>query len=156
MHTRCAELKEENVDIQTCPRRMLEMGPWDRSEGQDSWIERPRSANEVAPTCSFCGSLHPGKFLELVAQGWNVGPTDKNYKAYLHPARPASAQEKKPGQPVAEVDGQVRGKFYYQHLSPSQQQQFIDLYNQGVMQIAYPGYFYVVPFFIRLDPHPEG
>jgi hypothetical protein len=129
------------VDIQSCPRRMREMGPWDRSEGQDEWREEPRRSGEAVPYCSFCGSLHPGRFLKLVAEGWSVGPTDKNYKAYLHPPR-------------SEPDGaaQIQAKFYYQHLSGAQQQQFIDLYNRQVMQISYPGHFYVLPFFMRIAP----
>src|ERR1044072_4336078 len=68
---------------------MREMGPWEKSEGHDEWREEPRRAGEAVPYCSFCGSLHPGKFLKLVGEGWSVGPTDKNYKAYLHPHVPS-------------------------------------------------------------------
>lgn len=135
------------TDIQTCPRRILEMGPWDRSEGIDSWMESPRRAGEVTPFCSFCGSLHPGKFLELIAQGWQVEPTDKNYKAYLSSPPPAPQSSG----PVRTI-GESRSKFYYLHLSPTQQVQFIDLYNQRQMQISTPGYFYVLPFFMTIAP----
>lgn len=128
------------MDIQTCPRRIMEMGPWDRTEGQDSWLEEPRHEGEVLPVCSFCGSLHPGKFLELVADGWFVSPTTKNYKAYLHEQPPGSR----------------RSKFYYLHLSPGQQIQFIELYNRGTMRIGIPGHFNPPPFFMRIEPHPEG
>lgn len=130
------------MDIQTCPRRMREMGPWERSGGQDEWRDEPRRDGEAVPYCSFCGSLHPGKFLELIAEGWEVGPTDKNYKAYLHPPRGKDGER----------SHEVRAKFYYQHLSSAQQQQFIDLYNRQVMQISYPGHFYVLPFFMRIAP----
>lgn len=51
------------MDIQTCPRRMREMGPWEKSGGQDEWRGEPRRDGEAVPYCSFCGSLHPGKFL---------------------------------------------------------------------------------------------
>lgn len=147
------------TDIQTCPRRMHEMGPWDRSEGIDQWIETPRQAGELTPTCSFCGSLHPGKFLEMVAQDWVVGPTDKSYKAYLHPVQSGEPMWAKPGDPLPEISPQVQSKFYYQHLSASQQGQFVDLYNHGQMHISMPGYFYVLPFFMTIAPRdaaPEG
>ena len=128
------------MDIQTCPRRMRELGPWEQEEGQDSWVEKPRHENDVVPVCSFCGSLHPGTFLELVAKDWWVGPTTKNYKAYLDEPSP----------------GRGRAKFYFQHLSPSQQMQFVSLYNRGTMKIGWPGHFSVVPFFMGLEPRPEG
>jgi hypothetical protein len=156
MRTRRVELQGGVMDIQTCPRRMHEMGPWDRSEGQDSWRSEPRREGEAVPYCSFCGSLHPGQFLKLIAEGWAVEPTDKNYKAYLHPVHSGPERESVPGQPLPEISPHIQAKFYYQHLSPSQQQQFIDLYNGGSMRMAYPGHFYVVPFFMRLAPHPEG
>lgn len=143
------------MDVQSCPRRMHEMGPWSRDEGQDTWSEAPRRPGEVVPFCSFCGSLHPGKFLELVAQGWTVEPTDKNYKAYL--SQSASMRDQAaPGQALPSADAYRRSKFYYQHLSDAQQQQFVDLYNRGSMRLAVPGHFYVLPFFMRIAPHgPE-
>lgn len=72
-------------DVQTCPRRIHEMGPWARGEGLDTWRPgRSRGGGEPAgPECSFCGSLHPDRFMDLVRDGWIVGPTDKSYKAYL-------------------------------------------------------------------------
>ena len=75
---------------QTCPRRMLDMGPWERAENLDSWAVR--GGDSIGPSCSFCGSLHPDRFMELVRQGWVVGPTDKSYKAYL--SQPLSDEEK--------------------------------------------------------------
>lgn len=134
------------MDIQTCPRRMREMGPWSREEGQDSWLDEPRRTGGAVPVCSFCGSLHPGKFLELVAEGWLVGPTDKSYKAYLH-------------QTSRDPEGPVRAKFYFQHLSDEQQQQFVNLYNAGMVHFSAPGHFYVLPFFMRIatpDPGSNG
>lgn len=70
---------------QTCPRRMSDFGPWDRAEGLDEWTTGHGlvGQDDVGPSCSFCGSLHPDRFMELVREGWVVGPTDKNYKAYL-------------------------------------------------------------------------
>lgn len=119
---------------QTCPRRMQEYGPWEREEGLDSWSTSSRRSGEQTPFCSFCGSLHPARFLELIAEGWRVEPTDKNYKAYLR---------------TRQDDASLWTKFYYQHLSGEQQQEFIDLYNSRQMVLAEPGHFYVLPFFIR-------
>jgi hypothetical protein len=77
--------------------------------------------------------MHPEDFLSKVKEGWIVGPTDKHYKAYLTPPQG--------------VNGQV-GKFYYQHLSVEQRDEFIELHNDKTMKIGYPGYFYVKPFFV--------
>jgi hypothetical protein len=76
-------------EAQTCPRRMHEFGSWERAENLDSWTTRQSA---VGLSCSFCGSLNPDRFMELVRQGWIVGPTDKSYKAYLD--RPATDEEK--------------------------------------------------------------
>lgn len=138
------------MDIQTCPRRMAEMGPWDHREGIDEWTETPRREGEMTPFCSFCGSLHPGKFLELIARGWSVGPTDKNYKAYLHQVFTGPERTAVPGEPLPVLEQFRQSKFYYMHLSEEQRQQFIGLYNDGVMRIGDPGYFYVLPYFMRL------
>lgn len=79
---------------QNCPRRMSIWGPWERKEGLDSWAGRGgiTSQQEIGLTCSFCGSLHPDRFMDLIRQHWVVVPTDKNYKAYL--GRPLTAGEK--------------------------------------------------------------
>lgn len=71
----------------SCPRRMNEWGPWERTEGLDEYrdghgiIAGPRA-------CTFCGSMSPEDFLERVKAGAEVGPTDKNYKLYLSWPRP--------------------------------------------------------------------
>lgn len=46
--------------------------------------------------------------------------------------------------------GRTVAKLYFAHLSPAQQDVFCDLYNSGAMRLAYPGRFYVRPFFARL------
>lgn len=84
--------------------------------------------------CTYCGSMAPDDFLAAVRDGAVVGPTDKSYKAYL-----------------STTDG-VQGKFYFQHLSPEQCGEFIDLYNTGRMVLGYPGAFYVAPYFTRPAP----
>lgn len=169
---------------QTCPRRMAEYGPWDHAEGLDSWTTGHGVVGQdtVGLSCSFCGSLNPDRFMDLVREGWIVGPTGKNYKAYLD--RPATDQEKQakterwlqsdiaqalkraaeaegktPEQvseelnhayrvqhPTADSAGQT-AKFYYQHLSAEQQNEFIELYNERRMKVGYPGRLHVPPFF---------
>lgn len=86
-------------------------------------------------TCSYCGSLNPDDFMKMAIDGVELGPTDKNYKVY--------------------VGGSGRGKFYFQHLSIEQMQQFVNLYNAKVLKIGYPGHFYRSPFFMRPAPAPE-
>lgn len=123
-----------NFPQQTCPRRM-EGGPWKLEENQDSW-----NSTGSGPSCSFCGSLHPDRFMELARGGWTVGPTDKTYKVYL-------------SSPEGEGD-RKEAKFYFQHLSVQQQDEFIDLVNSRSMKIGYPGHFYVLPFFCG-RPEPK-
>lgn len=177
------------AEAHTCPRRMAEYGPWERVENLDSWCAGRGLASQgaVGVSCSFCGSLHPDRFVELVREGWEVGPTDKNYKAYLRHAptadeeaqqkadwiqRDAVAQAvrelgerdgKTPEQVAADLDeqwakfphfsGGPEAKFYYQHLSVEQQDEFIALVNERRMKIGYPGHFYVLPFFATRDAH---
>lgn len=85
----------QSVESQTCPRRMHEVGPWPREEGLDSWTTGHGVIGQdaIGLSCSFCGSLNPDRFMELVREGWIVGPTDKSYKAYLD--RPATDAEKR-------------------------------------------------------------
>ncbi|MFF4547245.1 hypothetical protein ACFY1J_23965 [Streptomyces sp. NPDC001406] len=73
---------------------MSDLGPWPREEGQDAWTTRHGLVGQdaVGASCSFCGSLHPDRFMELLREGWIVGPTDKTYKAYL--SRPLTDEEK--------------------------------------------------------------
>ena len=106
-----------------CPRRHA--GSIPNLPDEDEWHDR-----DEINTCSYCGSLDPEKFFELVADGADVGPTDKNYKAYVkHPS--------------------LRfGKFYFMHMSEEQMQKFIDLINAKEMKIGMPGHFYTRPYFV--------
>lgn len=107
---------------------MLEFGPWERAENLDRWDERPAGL-----CCSFCGSLHPDRFMALLREGFEVGPTDKPYKAYIKT-------------PTGET------KFYFVHLSDEQQTTFVELLNAKQLTIGYPGRFYVLPFFVQVGP----
>lgn len=123
----------------TCPRRMSEFGPWQRREGLDSFI--PAHGTGTAPlNCSFCGSLDPETLLNWMAEGGLITPTDKSYKLY------------------ASIKGQREYKFYFQHFNVEQRAQFIAMYNlrNRPFKMAYPGYFYVLPYFAgRAVQEPE-
>lgn len=147
-------------NAQTCPRRMLDWGAWERKENLDAWRTGGglvgRQEHELS--CSFCGSLHPDVFMDWVRQGGQISPTDKNYKAYIkYPGkdpREGETSEYELNMPSGRtVQGTsvygIEAKFYYQHLSPEQRQEFVELYNNHTMQIGYPGNFYVLPFFMK-------
>lgn len=91
-------------------------------------------------TCSFCGSLHPDTFMSAIQKECIIIPTDKNYKAYLDPDEILRKEHVFPTYP----------KFYFQHLSEERMKDFINLLNQKKLKIGYPGYFYNLPFFIKV------
>lgn len=47
----------------------------------------------LALHCSWDGSLHPDKFMELIESGATLGPTDKNYKVYVELEDDTHAEE---------------------------------------------------------------
>lgn len=123
----------------TCPRRMGEFGAWKRAEGLDRFI--PAHGSPGPPfNCSFCGSLDPETLLDWMANGGTITPTDKTYKLY------------------ASFDGQREQKFYFHHLDQAQRTQFIAMYNlrDRPFRMGYPGFFYVLPYFVgRRIQEPE-
>jgi len=106
--------------MDTCPRRIWEIGPWKRDAGQDRYRENGK--------CSFCGSLAPEEVFNRIEAGEMVTPTDKSYKIYITPHH---------------------GKFYFQHFDDKQKQKFIDLINKKKINLDYPGHFYVLPYFCK-------
>jgi hypothetical protein len=67
------------LERQTCPSRMNQPGPFERTEGVDFWKEY-----EDKKTCSFCGSLHPEEVLKTVKeQGFRGVERAKSYKMYV-------------------------------------------------------------------------
>lgn len=115
----------------TCPRRREIGNP---TTDADIWAAGHGLANQ-GRGCSYCGSMNPDDFLNAIKEGASVEPTDKNYKAYLH-GRDES------------------GKFYYQHLSEEQRDEFVQLYNTKQMKLDFPGYFYRLPFFVKIQEKP--
>lgn len=79
--------------------------------------------------CSYCGSVSQVAFLAFVEAGGEIGPTDKDYKVYLH------------------GDSAPGGKFYFYHLDDDGKDRFIELYNEQRIKFGMPGYLYVLPFF---------
>lgn len=71
--------------------------------------------------------MRPDVFMNLVEAGAEIVPTDKSYKVYVLPEH---------------------SKFYFQHLSVDQRKRFVDLYNDKTLKLAFPGHFYVRPFFM--------
>jgi hypothetical protein len=70
---------------QSCPRRMNEYGPWERAENLDEWRKDRGLVGQstIGLSCSFCGSLNPARFMELLRAGWTLIPSDKSYKCYI-------------------------------------------------------------------------
>lgn len=111
-------------EVQTCPRRMQEYGPWEHGEGLDEWIDL-----DGLPVCSFCGSLHPDEFMRRVRAGDRWSWTDKRYKAYLQPDYV---------------------KFYYPHLSGVQAGQLVGWLNDGTANTTRDG---ALPSFVTVEDY---
>ena len=79
--------------------------------------------------CTYCGSLHPERFMTLIKEGVRLIPTDKSYKAYL------------------ECDPHGMQKFYYEHLNDAQMQEFVSLFAEYKIKMS--DRFYVLPYFMR-------
>lgn len=103
-----------------CPRRNESALGIAAPGDPDVWTDR-----ESHRECSWCGSIHPDDFINMVSQGAELTPSDKSHKVY--------------------VDKNFR--FHFQHLSRRQQQQFIELFNIGKLNVGSPGYFFVEPYF---------
>ena len=104
----------------------MEYCPVSAADGMDAPLTW-RDAG-VYRTCSYCGSLHPDVFMDLCKQGVELTPTDKDYKVYVSHAGTS--------------------KFYFEHLPKEQKLEFLAMLNRGELKIAYPGHFYVLPYFI--------
>ena len=95
--------------------------------------------------CSYCGSMHPEDFLKRIEEGWEVGPTDKNYKAYIERIDDSYVDTTGLGL----KSSFERGKFYFQHFNEEQKRKFIKLLNAKKIRIGVPGHFHNLPFFIK-------
>jgi len=113
-----------------CPRRSHRSTP-QRSE--DTWQSRNIFQDvDLNKSCSFCGSLHPQSFLDLIERGAELIPTDKSYKAYV-------------------AFNATKVKFYFEHLSREDINRYIELSEKGKINFGYPGFFYKKPYFLLLE-----
>lgn len=142
------------MNEQNCPRRDPHFPYAPGLAGLDTW--------EADDTCSYCGSLNPEVLMaRLEAGDVELGPTDKNYKVYVHNKSGAQFKQTYRNCPsdssctgprdcthwvTREVE---QTKFYFQHFSVEQQLRFIEMLNAGRIALGYPGYFYNLPFFCR-------
>lgn len=160
--------EESNIPANTCPRRMEAFSLARSVTGEDT----PRPDG----TCPYCGSRSADTLMQLLEEG-NVVivPTDKNYKIYVQEKatedQRVAAKESLRNSPMGKallaqsegaleayweenerehVRGRGIGKFYFQHLSHAQMTRFIEIYNERRISFGLPGYFYVLPFFMRL------
>lgn len=147
-------VNEDNTkyfEAQTCPRRVESFGPTSKNEMLDFWKKGTSFADHEADlrlhSCSYCGSIHPDDFMGYIRRGWTLVPTDKSYKAYL--GEPIDPPEVLPIQDIT-IDHRDAGKFYYQHLSPAQRDEFIALVNSHSIKMGYPGYLYTTPYFCHV------
>lgn len=100
---------------------------------EDYWKENKSfNIKNYNSHCSYCGSLNPEYFLEILEKGGEIVPTDKPYKAYLK----YKNQET---------------KFYFAHLDPIQIAKYISLAERNKLKFGYPGFFYKAPFFLILE-----
>lgn len=113
--------------LHTCPRRVENPGGVFRLPKNDVW--------STDDTCSYCGSMHPDKFMAGVENGdYELGATDKDYKVYV------GSDGKDPA---------VRhAKFYFMHLSEDQMHRFVELYNAKTIKFQGGTKFYRMPFFM--------
>jgi hypothetical protein len=94
-------------EVQTCPRRMNALGPWEHKEGLDCWEKRISYGRQ----CSFCGGLHPeDAIMWLSYAGTELHTTDKWYKAYL-----------------VIMPEKHRFKVYFQHFNSEQMRRWNEL-----------------------------
>lgn len=121
-----------------CPRRRE--SPNGSEPGEDTFS--PGHGMIGQPTgCSWCGSMDPEDFLKAAREGAQLGPTDKSYKCYIDFPKPGVEV------PEGKKPPMTHGKFYFQHFSPAQQDEFIQLHNDRKLNIGYPSFFYVTPYF---------
>lgn len=72
-------IKTEEKHI--CPSRSQNPGPWAYGDKEDIWEIRGEDK-----CCSYCGSLHPERVLEIIQEhGWEaIEFTTKGYKCYVN------------------------------------------------------------------------
>lgn len=113
-------------------------------------------------TCDWCGSLNPDVLMARLEEGdVELVPTDKSYKVYVRNRGGERFRQAWRDCPRGEpphmpadcahwvVEEREEAKFYFEHLTPEQQERFVRLLNERRLHLGYPGFFYSVPFFAR-------
>ena len=134
------------ASCKTCPRQT---GP-----RVFEYVNRPDDG-----TCDYCGSLSGDDFMARLEAGDVVlVPTDKNYKVYVRNQGGAAFKQTYRTDPGGTLDQTKwvwttreveEAKFYFQHLSPAQQERFVELLNAKKIALDFPHHFYRAPFFIK-------
>lgn len=122
----------------TCPRRMTEWGPWEHTEGLDTWDTKRNGMRwkKNQPLCSFDGSAHPQDLLDGIHDHTiTIEPTDKPYKFY-----------------VATNNSHMEAKFYTHHFTEEQGWEFHQLWKEHKITWGYPG----APYTRLYIPGPSG
>ena len=104
------------------------------------FITHPTTWPEGSPIpriCSYCGGIHPEDAMELITLGWELEPTGKHYKRYMHP-HGAKEHVDKLCQAIRDrvdpdwtfVDASPPVKLYTWHFTEAQAEQFNTLVHQ--------------------------
>jgi hypothetical protein len=134
-------------------------------------------------SCSNCGSISPERFFQAIEAGYELGPTDKNYKAYINVENEALGKYWVCGSATYAASGYVQlteelceefalgsydrqkigdyvsieqhkqidhEKFYFQHLDEAGKTKLVDLVNDKKINFSRPGYFYTLPYFMKV------
>jgi len=107
------------MEKQTCQSRMINHGPWEKEENLDTWEQRgPDRA------CSFCGSMHPEDFQNLVERATIddsiiIEPSTKKYKVYIKRFA---------------LEGEQAIKFYTWHLTPETTEKINKVYGIAIVE----------------------
>jgi hypothetical protein len=128
-------------------------------EGLDHWLPDD--------SCSYCGSLNEAILMaRLDAGDVELIPSDKSYKTYVRNVGGAGFRQSYRDCPRDSEDHgpdacshwvtreTSETKFYFQHLSREQKIHFVELLNAKRIHLAYPGHFYVLPFFCTMRAQP--
>lgn len=147
-----------------CPRRVLEWGPWPHDPTPtDEWRDRSSMVYDgpgTRPSCSHCGSLHPGVLMAGLRAGTlAIGGSDKSYKWYVDRVRtPEQIEEIRASgkydwlkdstsfERYVTLDTQI-AKFYTAHLSRAQCEEILAMWTAKTLKHS----MYVRPWFPALN-----
>ena len=114
-----------------------EIGPTDKS--YKAYVDLP-DPNAGKPRVVSSTNFDPGEgYVKVTAENADTLPLSWHDRK--------DAGERDHWVKIAPTAARMQGKFYFQHLSPEQQNKFIELYNAKKMKLGYPGHFYSRPFF---------